>query len=43
MLFESISVREWREVEEKVSEMVLIGRNLNREWFQNGFEKCVSR
>lgn len=42
MLFESTSDREWREDEGKVSEVVLIGRNLDREWFQKGFEKCVA-
>ncbi|MDZ4652893.1 GTP-binding protein [Bacillus cereus] len=33
--------REWQEGEERVSEVVFIGRDINKEWFQEHFEECV--
>ncbi|GMA59631.1 GTP-binding protein [Alicyclobacillus fastidiosus] len=42
MLFESAGDRPWKDGEEKISELVLIGRNLDSSWFQKGFEECVA-
>lgn len=43
MLFESAGDRPWKKGEEMVSELVLIGRNLDSSWFQKGFNECVAQ
>ncbi|MGR6004499.1 CobW family GTP-binding protein [Bacillus cereus] len=40
-LFVASYDREWQEGEERVSEVVFIGRDINKEWFQEHFEECV--
>ncbi|MEC2469589.1 GTP-binding protein [Bacillus cereus] len=40
-LFAASYDREWQEGEERVSEVVFIGRDINKEWFQEHFEECV--
>ncbi len=32
--------REWQEGEDRVSEVVFIGKDINEEWFQAHFEEC---
>lgn len=40
-LFAASYDREWQEGEERVSEVVFIGKDINKEWFQEHFEECV--
>ncbi len=40
--FETKSERLWEKNEERISEVVLIGRNLDRGFFEEGFKKCIS-
>ncbi|HDX9580384.1 TPA: GTP-binding protein [Bacillus pseudomycoides] len=40
-LFAASYDREWQEGEKRVSEIVFIGKNLNKEWFQQYFQECV--
>jgi G3E family GTPase len=35
--------REWREDEERVSELVFIGKDLNKEWFEEHIHQCVAK
>lgn len=42
MLFDSTSDRDWKPDEERRSEFVVIGRNLDQEFFQGHFTKCVA-
>ncbi|QHT61079.1 GTP-binding protein [Paenibacillus lycopersici] len=42
MLFSSHPDREWKSDEVPTSEFVVIGRNLNEEWFRNEFAGCVA-
>ncbi|XEC94251.1 GTP-binding protein [Paenibacillus tarimensis] len=42
MLFSSYPDREWREDEKRMSEFVIIGRNLDAEWFHKQFAGCVA-
>ncbi|CAH2461835.1 MULTISPECIES: CobW family GTP-binding protein [Bacillus cereus group] len=40
-LFAASYDREWQEGEERVSEVVFIGKDINKEWFQEHFQECV--
>ncbi|WP_426980800.1 CobW family GTP-binding protein [Bacillus pseudomycoides] len=40
-LFVASYDREWQEGEERVSEVVFIGKDINKEWFQEHFKECV--
>lgn len=40
-LFVASYDREWQEGEERVSEVVFIGKDINKEWFQEHLEECV--
>ncbi|PEY34603.1 cobalamin biosynthesis protein CobW [Bacillus cereus] len=40
-LFAASYDREWQEGEERVSEVVFIGKDINKEWFQEYFKECV--
>ncbi|ENQ3112305.1 TPA: GTP-binding protein [Bacillus cereus] len=40
-LFAASYDREWQEGEDRVSEVVFIGKDINKEWFQEHFEECV--
>ncbi|EEM17278.1 Cobalamin synthesis protein [Bacillus pseudomycoides DSM 12442] len=40
-LFAASYDREWQEGEERVSEVVFIGKDINKEWFQEHFKECV--
>ncbi|PGM96713.1 CobW family GTP-binding protein [Bacillus cereus] len=40
-LFGASYDREWQEGEERVSEVVFIGKDINKEWFQEHFGECV--
>jgi G3E family GTPase len=42
MLFSSYPDRDWKPNEATVSEFVVIGRNLNEEWFRQQFAACVA-
>jgi G3E family GTPase len=42
MLFASNADREWRSGEQQVSEVVIIGRNLDQDCFQQQFADCVA-
>ncbi|WP_426452684.1 CobW family GTP-binding protein [Paenibacillus sp. S-38] len=42
MLFTSDSDRSWKEGEERRSEFVIIGRNLDEAWFREQFAGCVA-
>ncbi|WP_166240875.1 CobW family GTP-binding protein [Paenibacillus turpanensis] len=42
MLFESTPDREWRPDEQRKSEIVIIGRNLDEAWFQEQFSGCIA-
>ncbi|WP_438449078.1 CobW family GTP-binding protein [Gorillibacterium sp. sgz5001074] len=42
MLFDSTPDRPWREDEARRSEFVVIGRNLNEEWFREQFALCAA-
>ncbi|WP_134703121.1 GTP-binding protein [Ammoniphilus sp. YIM 78166] len=42
MLFASNADRKWKSVEQKVSEVVIIGRELDPTWFQEQFAQCVA-
>ncbi|WP_199616232.1 CobW family GTP-binding protein [Paenibacillus alkalitolerans] len=42
MLFESSADRQWRDGEARRSEIVIIGRNLDEEYFRNGLADCVA-
>jgi G3E family GTPase len=41
-LFEGSPDRDWREGEPRVSKMVFIGRDLDREAFQEAFRRCLA-
>jgi G3E family GTPase len=41
MLFECTPDREWRADETRKSEIVIIGRNLDADWFHNKFQACI--
>ena len=41
MLFEGMPDRLWKEGEKRVSKMVFIGRDLDRDLIREGFEECV--
>jgi G3E family GTPase len=40
-LFAATYDREWREGEQRVSEIVMIGKDLNKEWFETHFHECI--
>lgn len=42
MLFAGHVEREWEENENKISELVFIGKNLDRDWFQKQFTNCIA-
>lgn len=42
MMFAGNADRRWDEGEERKSEMVVIGKDLDEQWFQEQFEKCIS-
>ncbi|CAM4265482.1 GTP-binding protein [Paenibacillus alkaliterrae] len=42
MLFSSYPDRDWRSDEKRLSEFVIIGRNLDTEWFNKQFAGCVA-
>lgn len=42
MLFSSYPDRDWKPNEQPVSEFVVIGRNLDEEWFRKRFADCVA-
>lgn len=42
MLFDSVPDRAWREGEQRRSEIVIIGRNLDQAWFQEQFSQCIA-
>ncbi len=42
MLFAGHEEREWKETENKISELVFIGKNLDRDWFQKQFTNCIA-
>ena len=42
MLFECTPDRSWKEDEERKSEIVIIGRNLDENWFQEKFNACIA-
>lgn len=42
MLFSSYPDRDWKADEQRVSEFVIIGRNLDTEWFNKQFANCVA-
>ncbi|WP_078554532.1 CobW family GTP-binding protein [Bacillus alkalicellulosilyticus] len=42
MLFAGTADREWEKGEKRVSEMVVIGTDLDEKWFQKNFEMCIS-
>ncbi|MFD3445890.1 CobW family GTP-binding protein [Microbacteriaceae bacterium 4G12] len=42
-LFAATYDREWQAEEERVSEMVFIGKGLNKEWFEEHFRDCVAQ
>ncbi|WP_209123260.1 GTP-binding protein [Alkalihalobacillus sp. BA299] len=42
MLFAGTADREWGKGEKRVSEMVVIGTDLDEKWFQEQFENCTS-
>jgi G3E family GTPase len=42
MLFSSYPDRDWKESETPVSEFVIIGRNLDEQWFKTQFAGCVA-
>ncbi|GMH35322.1 hypothetical protein BSKO_03190 [Bryopsis sp. KO-2023] len=42
MMFDGIPDREWKEGEKRVSKMVFIGKDLNKEEFQEAFEACLA-
>ncbi|MDE5412096.1 CobW family GTP-binding protein [Alkalihalobacterium chitinilyticum] len=42
MLFAGTADREWKKDEKRVSEMVVIGTDLDEQWFQEQFNNCVS-
>jgi hypothetical protein len=42
MLFASASDRKWKPNEVPMSEFVIIGRNLDEEWFKSAFAGCVA-
>lgn len=42
MLFGSYPDRDWKADEIPISEFVVIGRNLNEEWFRKQFAECVA-
>ncbi len=39
-LFAASYDREWQEGEKRVSEVVFIGKDINKEWFQEHFGEC---
>ncbi len=43
MLFEALPDREWRKEEERKTEIVVIGRNLDEQWFRDRFAKCIAK
>lgn len=42
MLFSSYPDRDWKPSETRVSEFVVIGRNLDEDWFRQQFASCVA-
>ncbi|MFC0471959.1 CobW family GTP-binding protein [Halalkalibacter kiskunsagensis] len=42
MMFAGNADREWKSNEKRISEMVVIGKELDEQWFQEQFEKCIS-
>ncbi|MNO09372.1 putative GTP-binding protein YjiA [compost metagenome] len=42
MLFSSYGDRNWKPGENRLSEFVIIGRNLDEAWFQKQFAGCVA-
>jgi G3E family GTPase len=42
MLLDGDLQREWRPDEPRESRLVFIGRNLNRDELQAGFERCIA-
>lgn len=42
MLFSSYPDRDWKPSENRVSEFVVIGRNLDEDWFRQQFASCVA-
>ncbi|WP_318840656.1 GTP-binding protein [Paenibacillus sp. BJ-4] len=42
MLFGTQTDRAWKENEPRRSEIVIIGRNLDEQWFRSNFASCVA-
>jgi G3E family GTPase len=42
MLFEGKADRPWKDPSERKSQIVFIGRNLDREALQAGFRRCLA-
>ncbi|UTR10138.1 GTP-binding protein [Evansella sp. LMS18] len=42
MIFGAHADRAWEKNERRISEMVVIGKDLNEKWFQEQFEQCAS-
>ncbi|MGR5985713.1 CobW family GTP-binding protein [Bacillus cytotoxicus] len=40
-LFVASYDREWQEGEKRISEVVFIGKDINKEWFQEHFKECI--
>jgi G3E family GTPase len=43
MLFDGRPDRPWRDGEERTNSLIFIGRNLDREKLNRGFEACLAR
>ncbi|MFZ3589334.1 CobW family GTP-binding protein [Bacillus sp. DJP31] len=43
MLFGATTDRSWREDENRKNELVFIGRNLNKQWFEEQFQHCLEK
>lgn len=41
-LFAASADREWRDDEERITQLVFIGKNLNREWFEDCFRELIA-
>jgi G3E family GTPase len=42
MLFSGHPDREWKENEKRLSELVFIGKNLNKEELEKQFQECIA-
>jgi G3E family GTPase len=43
MLFAASMERNWKEYEERKSEIVFIGKELDQSWFEEQFQQCIAR